>query len=302
MNPILNVAAKDVYEGIKTKRFIITLAVFVLAGMGMAYWTKSVLMNMQIEGVNTVNILRGSQISSVKYFLAILGMLIGADAINRETEEGTIKVTLSHPIYRDQFILGKFLGRAATLTVAFLLFAVASLASMLVVGIPPNMELLMTFVKPLPFFLLFSLVYLALGMLLSVLIKKPATAIIVAIILPIFIEFLYPTVVSIVVVIEAMHSSGLSQAALQDAISKVNLFLSVVPGYHLQNITNAIFYGVTSSQMTQGGVGMALSESYTAPPYFEALSLAWKNIVILAVMLLLPFAFMYVKFMRTDLR
>lgn len=45
-------------------------------------------------------------------FGSLLGVLLGADAINRELSKGTIKVLLGHPVYRDQVINGKFLGNA----------------------------------------------------------------------------------------------------------------------------------------------------------------------------------------------
>jgi len=46
---------------------------------------------------------------------AILGASLGADAINKEVESGTIKTLLGHPVYRDEVINGKFLGNAFVL-------------------------------------------------------------------------------------------------------------------------------------------------------------------------------------------
>ncbi|ADT83572.1 ABC transporter permease subunit [Thermococcus barophilus] len=305
MNPILNVAIKDLQESIKTKRLAITLAIFILAGIGMAYWLKSVMMNVPFSSGDEQFLsraIRGNLLSTAKNFLAIFSMLIGADAINREIESGTIKVTLGHPIYRDQFILGKLLGRAVTVMFGFAIFSVVSTASMLIIGIPLNTDILLTFIKPLPFFVLFSLVYLSLGVLLSTAIKKPSTAIIVAIILPIFLEMVYPMVVSMVIAIKAFASGGASPQAIQEIVRKVQTFLMIQPGFHMENINNAIFYGMTSSQIATSGVAFQVSPQISGVSYVEALSLAWKNIVLLFVMMLIPFALAYLRFMKADLR
>ncbi|AHF80321.1 ABC transporter permease [Thermococcus paralvinellae] len=305
MNSIFNIALKDMYESMRTKRLVIVFAIFLLAGAGMAYWMKMLMMRatMGIQ-MESTNIIRGTQLSAVKYFLAVLSILLGADAINREIESGTVKVTLSHPIYRDQFILGKYIGRALTVLFAFLLFAISNVAFLLVLGIPLSSEAFMTFIKPLPFFMLFSFVYLSFGVLLSTLIKKPSTAIIVAVLLPIFLEFIYPTIVSMVIVFKAL-ASGVSPTdvgALQESLKKIYMLLSIVPGYNLDNINNAIFYGITSSEIVARGFTGIMTLQNQTISYFEAIGLAWRYIIVLIVMLLLPFAVAYTKFMKADLR
>ena len=305
VSPIFNIALKDMYESMRTKRLIITFAIFLLAGAGLAYWMKTSVMeaitSFQME--NTT-IIRGTQLSAVKYFLAVLSVLLGADAINREIEEGTIKVTLSHPIYRDQFILGKYVGRALTVLFAFLLFAVSNVAFLLILGIPVSSDAFMTFIKPLPFFVLFSLVYLAFGVFLSTLIRKPLNAIIVAVLLPILLEFIYPTAVSAIIVFRTVGSGAppTDIGALQESLEKIYMLLSIVPGHHLDNINNAIFYGFTSSDIVEGGFGSLVAFQSQNVSYYEAIGLAWKHIAALIVMLLLPFAIAYAKFMKADLR
>ncbi|WP_324735816.1 ABC transporter permease subunit [Thermococcus sp. SY098] len=307
MNPILNVAAKDIQESIRSKRLVITLAFFVLAGVGMAYWIKNLMMNLSVGGGGLAdeqllsNAVRGNLLSSAKNFLAILSMLIGADAINREIESGTIKATLGHPIYRDQFLLGKLLGRAVTVMFGFAIFAVVSTASMLIIGIPTSSGVLFTFIKPLPFFIIFSLVYLSLGMLISTVIKKPSTAIIIAVIFPVFLEIVYPMLVSMIIAFKTISSGATSPEAIQEMVRKVYTFLMIQPGFHLENINNAIFYGMTSSQIASAAA-FSISLQAQAPPYLEALGLAWKNIVLLFVMMLIPFALAYLRFMKADLR
>lgn len=308
MNALLNVALKDTYESLRTKRLIITLAIFILAGVGMAYWIKSTMIRIYTsggiplgtsEGQILSRAMKGSFLSTARLFLAVVSTLLGADAINGEIETGTVRVTLGHPIYRDQFLLGKFLGRAIAVVIGFILFAAVSVGAMMAIGIPFSSDMSLTFIKPLPFFLLFSLVYLSLGALLSTLIKKPSVAIIVAIVLPLFLEIVYPSVVSVALVLSA-GTQATSPITLQEITQKIYTLLTIEPGFHLENINNAIFYGITSSEIAQNPG--ALQFQTQSLSYLEAVGLAWKNIAILVVMFLLPFALAYAKFMRADLR
>ncbi|WP_175059757.1 ABC transporter permease subunit [Thermococcus sp. 2319x1] len=307
MSSILNVSMKEIYEGIKTKRLLIVLVVFLMAGAGYAYWIKSTLMIMGVLDADmALNVAQNAQISSMTLFLAVLGAIFGADAINREVERGTIKVTLSHPIYRDEYLIGKFLGRMAVIIMAFLIFAIGSVAFLLILGVPLSSEFVATFVKMLPFFVIFSLVYLSLGVLLSTFIKKPSTALIVAVILPIFLEIVYPSVVSTIVVLMSLKEGVTltNPIILQETLKKVYLLLSPVPGYHMDNILNTIKYGVSTSEFSEllvsGGLSITLQPSNIS--YLEAIGIAWKNIVALVIMFLLPFAIAYAKFMKMELR
>jgi len=114
MNPVLNVAVRDVIESIKTKRLLVTLFIFVFIGIGTAHWVRYLLMSSPTGDEQFIkDAMANSFLNNLRNFLALLSILFGADAINREIETGTIRVTLGHPIYRDQFLIGKFLGKGA---------------------------------------------------------------------------------------------------------------------------------------------------------------------------------------------
>jgi len=58
--------------------------------------------------------------SNIQFVGAIFALALGFDAITREREDRTLKVLMSHPVFRDQVILGKLLGGAITLAFAVL--------------------------------------------------------------------------------------------------------------------------------------------------------------------------------------
>ncbi|HIP75207.1 MAG TPA: hypothetical protein EYH13_03515 [Thermococcus paralvinellae] len=236
MNPVLNVAVRDVIESIKTKRLLVTLFIFVFIGIGTAHWVRYLLMSSPTGDEQFIkDAMANSFLNNLRNFLALLSILFGADAINREIETGTIRVTLGHPIYRDQFLIGKFLGKALTVMVGLTLFVVISVASMLLIGIPIGGGVVMLILKPLPFFVLFSLVYVSLGVLLSVLVRKSSTSILLALLLALFLEMIYPIAISVIISLKVI-STGMSPELLGEMIQRMYRFLIIQPGFYLKNI------------------------------------------------------------------
>ncbi|MBP2146699.1 ABC-2 type transport system permease protein [Methanofollis sp. W23] len=71
---------------------------------------------------------------------AVLGIAMGFDLITAEKESKSLKILLSHPVYRDEVITGKALGGAGAIALAMGIMLLVSLALMLVFGIVPNFE------------------------------------------------------------------------------------------------------------------------------------------------------------------
>ncbi|MCB8989837.1 MAG: ABC transporter permease [Ardenticatenaceae bacterium] len=62
---------------------------------------------------------------------ALLAMILGFTSINKERQAGTLRLILSRPVYRDQFLTGKVLGNAALLAV---LMTAVGLITFLAIG------------------------------------------------------------------------------------------------------------------------------------------------------------------------
>lgn len=62
---------------------------------------------------------------------ALLAMILGFTSINKERRAGTLRLILSRPVYRDQFLTGKVLGNAALLAV---LMTAVGLITFLAIG------------------------------------------------------------------------------------------------------------------------------------------------------------------------
>lgn len=66
---------------------------------------------------------------------AFLGIAMGFDLVTREKEGRSLKILLSHPIYRDEVITGKFLGGAAAIAVGVGIMTLFCLSVLLSFGI-----------------------------------------------------------------------------------------------------------------------------------------------------------------------
>lgn len=123
--------------------------------------------------------------SSYGTYIATFGMLLavsmGFDMISREKEEGTLKILLTHPVFRDQVINGKIIGAVAMMAVVMLSTFAAIVAIMLFFGIVPAGDDLIRIGAFLLATLLFLLAYLAIAVMCSTVAKNSSMAMLIAV-------------------------------------------------------------------------------------------------------------------------
>ncbi|MGE5465426.1 MAG: ABC transporter permease, partial [Betaproteobacteria bacterium] len=123
--------------------------------------------------------------SSYGTYIASFGMLLaismGFDMISREKEEGTLKLLLTHPVFRDQVINGKIIGATTMLTIVLITTFLAIVAIMLFFGIVPGGDDLIRLAAFFVAVLIFLLAYLAIAVMSSTIAKNSSMAILIAI-------------------------------------------------------------------------------------------------------------------------
>ncbi|RLF88480.1 ABC transporter permease [Thermococci archaeon] len=332
MSAIQNIASKELYLTVKTKRFIILLSVYLIFLALSVYFTR---FDVTAEGsygytvhrtiMGASGVIYETPISSIfinnsmlwMFFGALLGILLGADSINRELQEGTVKVLLGHPVYRDEVINGKFLGNALALLLVILVGFIFTIATALIFGIPmEGLSLVRLFILSI-FIFLYTLVFLSLGTMISTLIRSPETSILVSIGLVIFFVIVYPilagslansivgeppechavTVVRQVEangqVIESIGPSNDNCAEIyEEWREKVTVWERRI------NILNPAMHFAQLMIYTFAG-----EEGYDDYlPLSDSLGYAINNLAILIIELLFPFSIAYVRFLTRDLR
>jgi len=122
----------------------------------------------------------------------ILGIAMGFDLITREKESKSLKLLLSHPIYRDEVINGKALGGVTAIALSIGIVLVISFAVLLIFGIVPSLEetIRILIFGALSFLLIFS--FFAIALFVSAVAKDSGSAIIYTLIIMIVLSSLLP--------------------------------------------------------------------------------------------------------------
>jgi len=134
MGKILTIASKEIKTAFKDKAFLAVALLFLLLSI-LSVYIGSATKNAEITAYqNIINLLKSQGAASVPAepkifplallkniinYVAVIGSIVaiflGFDSFSEEREQGTIKLLLSRPIYRDQLINGKFLGGAVVI-------------------------------------------------------------------------------------------------------------------------------------------------------------------------------------------
>lgn len=123
---------------------------------------------------------------------AILGIALGFDLVTKEKESRSLKMLLSHPIYRDEVINGKALGSAAALLLPLGAVLAAALALLLIFGIVPGpTEFLLILVFG-AVTAIMILTYFSVALLMSTVAKSSGTALIYSLIVFVAFTMLVP--------------------------------------------------------------------------------------------------------------
>lgn len=305
---VLNIAMKEVYVSIKSKRFAILLGVYVFLLLLLSYSLKDNLSELTSPFVESLSMdpfgVRGdvfatplSTVLTLNFTLftvigAILGASLGADAINKEVESGTIKILLGSPVYRDEIINGKFLGSAFVLAITITVGYAFMIAFLLINGTSLDGGSIVRGFVVFLLTLLYSSVFLSLSLLFSTLLKKPETSMLISLSLAVFLTMIYGLVVPLI----AQHFAGEMPPYGTPAFGmwegnfelwKQRLHF-INPAHHYAALVVAVF------------AGDKIANYYA--PLGDSLILVLNNLSMLLMFLLLPFAFAYVRFMTSDLR
>lgn len=129
----------------------------------------------------------------IKVVLALIAVLFSFDAIAFEKEQGTLKLLLSNGIKRSSLVLGKLLGRFLMVIVPF---AVLFLLALLVISLLPGVVTTGSFWARNTLILLiaclYALLFTALGMLVSSIVHRSSTSMVVSLTLWLLLVFIIP--------------------------------------------------------------------------------------------------------------
>jgi ABC-2 type transport system permease protein len=148
------IAKKEFFDSMKSRTFLIIFGIF-LALMIASSVTGVNSYNNQLEQYQKMQaetqyteevfvyfpepeltaVLFQDMIGNIGIIGSILAIILGYNAVSGEKERGNLKLLLSYPLYREDVINGKFLGKIGVLVLTLAITSILSVAVALIMGI-----------------------------------------------------------------------------------------------------------------------------------------------------------------------
>lgn len=236
------------------------------------------------------------------FLVPIIAIALAFDAVNGEFNNRTMSRLLAQPIYRDALLLGKFLASLFTLALVlatiWLLIAGMGLVRL---GVPPGGEETARMLWFLVLTIAYGAVWLALGLLASILFRQPATAAMSALAVWLFFTVFWGIIAGILSQVFRPVRIGLpaellAQAQLELALNRFSpntLYTEATLALLRPEVRSLSF--VLPSQLQGAILGAPL-------PLGESIMLGWPHLVGLIAASILLFALGYVIFQRREVR
>ncbi len=240
------------------------------------------------------------------FFVPLIGIALGFDAINNERNNGTLSRILSQPLFRDSVINGKFLAGIATLSimVATTLLLVGGYG-LAMIGVPPVPEEIIRLFIYLIYTIIYGAFWMGLAILFSILFRRIAASLLFSIALWLFFSFFILMIAPAIANAVAPTADGTNAAIIHNAAVQQTL-LRFSPNTLFGEATTVLLHPVLLE--TSMGLVSALASGQAQYMLANPLSLSqsliviWPHLTSLASLSLLCFAISYLLFMRQEIR
>ncbi|MEO5940724.1 MAG: ABC transporter permease subunit [Candidatus Limnocylindrales bacterium] len=314
------VSGKEFADHLWSARFVVLLIVLGVAALIPMYFTadairtaaaqitdrSSLFLSMFSFAPNVAD--TGVQIPSAADFIAIVGPLLGIafafDAVNGERARGTLPRLLSQPIHRDDVINGKFAAGLAVIgLVLTFIVAVIAVFGIIRLGIAPSAEEVLRLAIWLIFSYAYIAIWLAFGLLLSVLVRSAATSALIAFGVWLMVTIFGSLITQVIGGFIAPRVGTLDQQAA--AVSFQQTITRLLPDTLYREATLALLnpqVAAISNPTTIGGFDQANQRIASLQSFGQSLQLVWPHMVTMLAIAVLFFAIAYVRFMRQEVR
>jgi len=313
MRSILTVYRKELSDHFSSNRFLILLGLIYVAGLSSTYVAVSNIRDVAsaldehvfLYLFTTGGDVLPSFLTFISFFIPIIGIVFGFDAINSERNSGNLSRLLSQPIYRDSVINGKFLAGITTLAIIIssIVFIIAGIG-LFSIGVPPLSEDILR----LFFFIMICVVYgglwMGLSILFSVTMNRTAASILTAIAIWIFIMFFLPIIANAI----ANATVPLDGATMAEQIRNYtieNSILRVSPStLFSESVLILLLPSTGHLQLSLVSLATTDVSSMIINPLSLSQSLlqVWPQLVAIVALAIICFAASYIVFMRQEIR
>ena len=131
------IAQKEFADNIWSPVFLVLLLTFILVFFAFGYMKGLAVMSTMRYGLPAGGSLLmcgfAGPAKMMGWFAPLMGIALGFDAVVKERKSGSLNVLLTHPVFRDNIIVGKILGSMMTLALVLVISAAVSTAGLLLV-------------------------------------------------------------------------------------------------------------------------------------------------------------------------
>ncbi|MGP9812187.1 ABC transporter permease subunit [Rhodopseudomonas sp. NSM] len=173
MRTIVIIAAKEIQEGLRNRWVLATTLLLAALALSLSFLGSAPTGQVGAGALDVVVV----SLSSLTIFLVpLIALLISHDAVVGEMERGTMILLLSYPVGRSQVILGKFVGHVAILGFATLVGYGAAGLALALTGASVLAASWIAFAAMLGSSVLLGAAFVAIGYLISALVRDRGTA------------------------------------------------------------------------------------------------------------------------------
>lgn len=280
---VLTLAQKEFSDKLYEPSFFVLVAIFMS--------TIFIYLQSNEGGENFMQV-----VQAIGVFFPLIGIALGYDGIIKEKNSKSLNVLLTHPVFRDNIITGKFLGISMTLAlVVFLSLILVAASDFIISGKIAAFDSLLRLLIFGIFTFLYLLVFAAFGLFTSVWCKTEIESLTFGVLVWInMCVALGPTVMTL-----ASIASGQSLFDMtKEYVSTTAAIYNISPLHHFAEVTvgnlDLSLFGFHVMADINGFMDTQYLISYLIGYY-------WQNAIIL---LILPFLFLaaaYIAFLRDDI-
>jgi ABC-2 type transport system permease protein len=233
---------------------------------------------------------------------AILGIGLGFDAVNSEQQNGTLIRLLAQPIYRDNFLLAKFISPLIVITTLFLSLGLLMIGGGLIItGVSIEVVEILRILTFIMLTVLYVGFWLSLSILLSVKFRQATTSALTAIGIWLFFTIFYGIVVNMIVKAFLPDPAFISPTYVH---YYNNLILDILRFSPSQLYTDATTVLLMPSVRSLGPLTMEQMAGAIPTPlsFRESVLIVWPQITGLFAATVVCFAISYYWFMRREIR
>lgn len=173
MKGVVLIAGKEIREGVRNRWVVASTLLLATLALTLAFLGAAPAGGV---GAGALEVVAVSLSSLSIFLLPLIALLISHDAIVGEMERGTMLLLLSYPLARWQVVLGKFLGHVAILALATILGYGAAALALAAAGHEIGAASLGVFGSMVGSSVLLGAAFVALGTLVSALVRDRGTA------------------------------------------------------------------------------------------------------------------------------